>query len=275
MIRDEPTFEAVERDGWALLPPLDPPALHDLRALAAETAAALTRHARSSDVGFDELWGNPDLAYRREIQARLAGLLAPFFDRVFVGARAVLYNILVKRARAPRSAVPFHQDYAVIDERGGDTAIQVWIPLVDVTPENGALILVSGTHRDAPAVRPLDTQHPLAGHPVTALPPGAVQPRLAAGAGVVLTNRTAHASTPNATGEDRPAVGAVLVPRDAPLVHWVARGGRSELWEIGDEGLLALRPGELPPGARLIETVIAGGSPGAAPGPPVGRPGRA
>jgi Phytanoyl-CoA dioxygenase (PhyH) len=255
MIRDDATFEAVLRDGWALLPPLDAPALRDLRALSAESAAALARHARSSDVGFDELWGNPDLAYRTEIQARLAAVLAPFLALCFAGARAVLYNLLVKRARAPRSAVPFHQDYAMIDERGGDTALQLWIPLVDVTPENGALILVGGTHRDAPAMRPLDTRHPLARHPVTTLPSGAVQPRLPAGSGVVLTNRTAHASTPNAAGEDRPAVGCVLVPADAPLVHWVARGGRMEMWGLRDEDLLALRPGELPPGARLLETV--------------------
>lgn len=260
LLRDEALHAHLDARGWARLPPLDPATLDALVALARELEATLVRHAMSSDVGFDELWGNADFAVRKAAQARIAAVLDPFLHRAFEGHRAVLFNIFTKRARSPESRVPFHQDFAAIDERGGETALQLWIPLVDVARDNGALVLVEGSHLDAPAIRPHDAQHPLGKRSPADLPPGGVQPTLRAGEGVVFTNRTVHASTPNVGERDRPAAGVILVPKDITITHWVEpTPGRFTLWALTDDQLLALQPGKLPEGATLLDTVVVEG----------------
>lgn len=246
----------LEERGWSRLPRLASEAVERLRAVAAEGASALVRHALSSNLGFDELWGDDDVARRQELQARVGAIVQPFLREWFVDCRPVLFNVWIKRARTQSSTIKFHQDFSIVDERRGETAIQVWIPLVEVRPDNGALILVERTHLDAQPIRPHDFKHPLVDHPVSELPAAAVQPRLSAGEGLVFTNRTVHASTPNLTAEDRLAVGCILVPRGLPIAHWFKRApDRMELWNLSDEDFWILEPGRLPPGAKLIETV--------------------
>ncbi|HEY1691404.1 MAG TPA: phytanoyl-CoA dioxygenase family protein [Polyangiaceae bacterium] len=261
VLRDEASHRRLVTAGWTPLPPVPGEMVATLRSVGADLAASLVRHAASSDAGFDELWGNPDGSVRRDGQARIAAAIEPFVEATFVDHRTVLFNLFTKRARADRSLVRYHQDFAMIDERGGDTALQLWIPLVDTTPENGALVVVEGSHREASWLRPHDMRHPLYAASLSELPPGAVSLPLRAGHGVAFTNRTAHGSPPNRSAHERLAIGAVVVPRDAPLVHCVRReDGAVEVWAFSDDDLVAFQPGWFPPSARLVETVSAPGA---------------
>jgi ectoine hydroxylase-related dioxygenase (phytanoyl-CoA dioxygenase family) len=258
LLRDESRHEHLVTSGWAPLPALDPEVTARLRGLAVEMQESLVRHSRSSDVGFDELWGNAEESLRREVQAQIAVAVAPFLQQTFEGFRPILYNFFVKRQRSPGSAVRYHQDFAMIDERGGDTALQLWVPLVDTTADNGALIVVERSHLDATWRRPHDFVHPLRNASLTDLPPGARSLSLPAGHGIVFTNRTIHGSPPNRAGDDRYALGCVMVPRDLPLVHLVEKpGGGVEIWSFSDEDMLSFHPGCFPASARLVETVAA------------------
>ena len=191
-----------------------------------------------------------------DLQARIASLLAPALDRWFEGYRAVLHNLYTKRRRSPRSVVRYHFDFAIVDERGGDAAIQLWIPLVDATPENGALIIREWSHRRVTPVRPHDYAHPASADSLTRLPRDAVRPPQRAGQGIAFLNRTMHGSPPNMSDADRPSVGVILVPDALSLVHWVCPSPeRAELWALSDADFRALRPGRVPERARLVETI--------------------
>lgn len=258
LLRDKSRHEALEARGWTRLPALPSSIVDDLRRLAVEVQGHLARHAKSSDVGFDELWGIGDETVRRTVQDRVAALLSPFLEDTFEDHRPVLYNVFVKRRRSERSSVRYHQDFALIDERGGDSALQLWIPLVDTTPHNGALIVVEGSHLDADWMRPHDSKHPLRDASLSDLPPGAVSLPLPAGHGIAFTNRTAHGSPPNRSDEDRYAIGCVLVPRDVSLIHLVRRPeGTLEIWSFSDEDMRTMRPDRFPKDARLLEIVPA------------------
>lgn len=258
LLRDETCHEHLAQRGWAPLPRLAPSTVSVLRSLAEDMQASLVRHATSSDVGFDELWGNADEELRREVQAQIAKAVAPFLQQTFEGFRPILYNLFVKRLRSEGSAVHYHQDFAMIDERGGDTALQLWVPLVDTTPENGALIVVEGSHLDATWMRPHDFRHPLRGASLFDLPRGGISLPLETGQGIVFTNRTVHGSPPNRSTADRHALGCVLVPNEASLIHLVPRPDHTvEVWAFSDEDMLSFHPGRFPPSARLLETVTA------------------
>lgn len=258
MFRSEEAHAHLEARGWASLPALEPTEMAGLLALATEREAFCVQHVQTSNVGFDELWGNAVDAYRYAVQARVAALLLPALGRWFEHHRPVLYNIFIKRRRSPRSTVRYHADFAILDERQGESAIQLWIPLVDATPENGALILREGSHRHVTAIRPHDYVHPASDDSLEQLPRDAVRPPQRAGQGIAFLNRTVHGSPPNLSDVDRPSLGVILVPEDLPVVHWVCPSpDRAELWALSDDDFRALTPGRFPPGARLVETVTA------------------
>ena len=249
-------WSELHERGWTRLPKLDAAVLARLSEIARGVDDELRRRGAPLEAGFYELWGFPDRALQRDTQPRLAAALGPFLERCARDYRPVLFNLWVKRERDARSVIRFHQDFAFVDERGGQVGVQVWIPLVDVSADNGALILVDGTHVEATPLRALDHKHALAERSLSDLPAGAVQLDLAAGEGVVFTNRTVHGSPPNRGDAPRFAVCALLAPRGAPLSLWHARSpGRLELWSMTDEQLADVQPGEVPSGATFVEAV--------------------
>jgi ectoine hydroxylase-related dioxygenase (phytanoyl-CoA dioxygenase family) len=247
-----PGMEAIARSGWMRLPPLDARVVAEVRDVVARVDEALSRHARSSEVGLVQLSDAADLDLKREANAALATLLAMHLTRAVPAHRAVLFNVIVKRARSPKSAVPLHRDFALVDERAGAAALQVWIPLVDVDAQDGALVVVEGSQLNAPPIRTLASTSTS----IDADSSRTVRPALRAGEGLVFVNGTVHASTANESAHDRPAVAAILVPNGVSMVHWIDRPPRhAELWSIPDDEYVALSPERLPPGAKLLEVV--------------------
>ena len=256
MLTDEGTQEELAQRGWARLPSLDAASVSSLRSVVDDARLALGKHGHSNHPGLDELWADRDAARRREIQRRIGAILAPSFAAWLSDSRAVLFNVWLKRPRSPRSSVSFHQDPAAVDERAGEVALQVWIPLVDVDAKSGALVVIERSHLDATPIRPFGYTHPLALQPVDDRARGAVQPTLREGDAIVFTNRTLHGSTANVGDVERPAIGAMLAPRGVPLVQWrLVSPERAELWAVDDDGFFDLAASQLPAGARKIDTV--------------------
>ena len=241
-------MESLARDGWARLPALDAETLGRLRDVAGEIDAALVRQLGSTRRDLEQLVPDADVALRRSGNDRLRAVLSPHLSAWFPEHRAVAFNVIVKRAG--RQEVPLHRDFALVDERSGEAALQLWIPLTDVDDDGGALVVAPGSHRDAPAIRCVgSTDEKKSAESTTTL-------RLRAGEGVVFTNRTVHGSTPNRTSRARVAVGAIVVRREIGLAHWIERAPRRcELWAIDDADLLALSGEGLPSSARLLEVV--------------------
>jgi hypothetical protein len=244
---DAVDVQRLEREGWSPLPALDRETLDRLRGAAAEIDAELVKQIGSTKRDLEQLLPDADLALRKSGNDRLRALLAPSIARWLPHHRAVAFNLIVKRAG--REAVPLHRDFALVDERRGDAALQLWIPLADVDDACGALVVAERSHLDAPPMRCVGSadEKRSADH-VTPL-------SLRAGEGVAFSNRTVHGSAANRTAHPRTAVGAIMVPRDVGLAHWIDRGAKRELWAMGDDDLIALSPTGLPEGAKLIEVI--------------------
>jgi len=123
------------------------------------------------------------------------------------------------------SKLAIHLDWSVVDEEKHN-AIGVWVPLCDVTPENGAFGLLEGSFRFGQTIR---------GSMVNFLyAPGngpkilrnyiskyrAVQFSLSAGTAIVYDMKTAHFSTANKSSNIRLAANLVLIPKKAAPRHY-------------------------------------------------------
>lgn len=161
----------------------------------------------------------------RRLVRRLAGLveevLRPRLDRLAPRHEPVAAGFVVK---APGSGgeMFLHRDLAVHDERAVAT-YTMWIPLVDVDGDNGALALVPGSEALTGSAMGITT--PLLHEPYAeALRTRLTELPLRAGTGLVYDARVLHASAANRSSVPRPAVVCLLAERGRPLTHVVPTG---------------------------------------------------
>ncbi|HKK76949.1 MAG TPA: phytanoyl-CoA dioxygenase family protein [Saprospiraceae bacterium] len=133
----------------------------------------------------------------------------------------------------PQGVVPVHQDWTFVDQEGVYYSVNCWVPLVDVTLENGALGVIKGSHRFLTDVRPSPSPQvvsPLRDH-MFSLFPYVQLVELKAGEAIFFDNRTFHASPPNVTDEQRIVIGMGFTHEDAQLCHYYMKpdGKQQEL----------------------------------------------
>jgi hypothetical protein len=189
------------------------------------------RAGREEGAEFDMLGIDEDRGPERQPQILGPVNYAPELRRtVFrANAKAVARQLLGERAEpifehailkpaASAVATPWHQDEAHNPAPGSEAQISIWMPLQDVTLENGCMKYIPGTNRG----RVLDHHTPGDDPRIHALEcrPGqfdeglASQCPLPAGGAVVHHGRTVHAANPNQS--DAPRYAYVLAFRLPP-----------------------------------------------------------
>jgi hypothetical protein len=118
---------------------------------------------------------------------------------------------------SPDSDLFIHQDWTVVDE-SKDIALNIWVPLCDISMENGPLMVLPGSHYDnfptlrAPTMRYFfDQDYERA---IRQLEPILVK----AGTAVVLNQSLVHYSPPNRSGKIRKAITAGIKTKDAQMI---------------------------------------------------------
>lgn len=218
---------------------------------------------RCGPTGLTGIWSNVqegDRAANAEISAQITAAFQAAGARWFGNVRMPSATFLVKGS-GPASDSKLHQDYNNVDEDIAQSAT-LWVPLVDVGEENGALLVLAGSHtwlRTARAVTLPSAYFPLDDE-ITALTQLVEVP---AGHAVAYAHALFHGSGPNRTAVARPAAVAGLIPHGIPHLHYwrpegIAEGLVEELHIDGDfylGGLRAMAAGRVPEGVRVGPTV--------------------
>ena len=111
------------------------------------------------------------------------------------------FNCQAKMPNEARSQIPWHQDLGFLHPEAESTfMVNFWIPLVDVSVENGCLEVIPGSHRAG-----LKPHGKVSGYPNEGIQDGyvpggrAVACPVRKGGVVVFQHKTAHRSFPNRT----------------------------------------------------------------------------
>ncbi|MEM9024274.1 MAG: phytanoyl-CoA dioxygenase family protein, partial [Bacteroidota bacterium] len=175
---------------------------------------SLHRIAREDGGMFYSLYSR-DLAYRQNVHAGIGEVLEPVMRTHFQGYRNVINTFIVK-ASGPQSDFVIHQDTTALDEFR-HMALSLWIPLDDVSLENGGMSLVPKTHWLLPPYRTVAM--PFAFQDIRETVRKYLQPvPMHAGEVLVFDGRTIHYSSPNRSGKDRVALVCGLFPEEAEFV---------------------------------------------------------
>lgn len=153
-----------------------------------------------------------DLEYRKRIHNEIAGIVHPSFQNFFTDYKN-LVNIFITKASGGDSEFYLHQDSTALNEFE-HSALSVWIPLQDITSENGALAVIEKTHHFFSPYRGITIKPPFRNIQPT-LKEYLKPVYLKAGEAILFDSRVIHNSLPNTSGSDRLVVLCGIFPKDA------------------------------------------------------------
>jgi ectoine hydroxylase-related dioxygenase (phytanoyl-CoA dioxygenase family) len=203
-----------DRDGYVIVPFLD---THEVAELNAHYASL--NHDHATDHGFHVSLDSTDRAFKRATMDRLQQTARAKVDEVFDRARIFVASYVVKEP-GPRGIVPPHQDWTFVDE-SRFVSCTVWIPLARTTVDNGALGVISGSHRlfDHARASPSPQCPTPIGDLMFQIFPFLAIKEMEAGQALIFNNRTLHGSPPNLSNVARVAVGIGVTHEEAGLQH--------------------------------------------------------
>ena len=153
--------------------------------------------------------------YKQKASTIIATTFEKNFERIFQDYRAIGGAFLFKMP-AEDSELVMHQDWTIVDE-AKHWALNVWVPLTDITPENGALMVLPGTHfKNIETYRAPTMPFFFTGKETIAkeyLVPMYVK----AGEAVILNQSLVHYSPPNRSTQIRKAITAGVLSKGAEM----------------------------------------------------------
>lgn len=180
-----------------------------------------------------------DIAYRLKVHKAIEKILAPSCYNWLINYRTTV-NTFVVKLPGPNSQIPVHQDGAAVDETKY-SSINIWIPLQDIGPQNGALYIIPKSHHlflpyRCASVDPL--QRGIEEYMAPYFTPVYIQK----GQALFFDSRMFHFSPPNLSNGPRVVVVSRISPIDAGVVTYYKSQHASnrvvEQWSCPDDYLI-------------------------------------
>ena len=144
VFRDAKHQEEFEKNGFIILPFYNNKEIKDLEEL-------YYRLHPKDEKGFFPSTFSGDKNYRTVADVDIRRICDRSIKQYCENVKVVCGCFIVK-SPGPESGMCVHQDMSLVDE-SRFTGINIWVPLVDLTIENGALFVLPGSHRLFPTYR--------------------------------------------------------------------------------------------------------------------------
>lgn len=144
VFKDEEIQTSFEKNGYVILPFYTPEEIKELEEV-------YYRLHPEDEKGFFPSTFSKDKNYRNEADSEINRIGNRSIEKYCQDIQVVCGSFIVK-SPGPDSGMCVHQDMSLVDE-SRFTGINIWVPLVDLTIENGALFILPGSHRLFPTYR--------------------------------------------------------------------------------------------------------------------------
>ncbi|MBX2908600.1 MAG: phytanoyl-CoA dioxygenase family protein [Chitinophagales bacterium] len=222
-----------EKQGFIVLPFLNEAEVASLDLLFNDL------HPNLNQSGFFSGSYSNDIQYKKNASQKIVEKFNRAYQETFINytpfGGAFLYKV-----PGQNSELAAHQDWTIVDEQQ-NVALNCWIPLCDVTKENGALMILPGSHFDNfNVVRAPTLPFFFSGDDemvVNELVPMEVK----AGTAVILNQSVIHYSPPNNSTKVRKAITAGIKSEGAQMYfHYkVPDKNELEVFEMNDDFLIS------------------------------------
>jgi hypothetical protein len=202
-------FDSIENDGFCILPfKLSEEVVENL-------INTFNYYHKISENGFYSSFMLDSHENKLKIDNEIRKELIPTLSKHFKDFNFLVSNFVIKY-NGKEGELPLHRDWSIVDENKHNS-ISLWIPLVDITDENGKIGFVKGSHKSANKYRSpsksetlyskesqLDINYLL----------------LKKGEIVAFYPSTLHTSKPNLTSNVRIAITVLLTPKSVSTLHF-------------------------------------------------------
>lgn len=144
VFKDQETQDLFEKDGFVILPFYSPDEIKELEEIYHNL------HPKDEH-GFFPSTFSSDKNYRARADEEIRRIGSRSIEHYCQNIKVVCGAFIVKNIGVD-SGMCVHQDMSLVDE-SKYTGINIWVPLVDLTIENGALFVLRGSHRMTPTYR--------------------------------------------------------------------------------------------------------------------------
>lgn len=165
-----------------------------------------------------------DNDYRKKVNKGIVEVMQPELDTIFCNYQAVNANFMVKPSGSENTTCQLHQDWTYVDEEKY-LALNIWVPLVDLNIENGAMHFIRGSHLFDKRVRGRNIYWPYfdrQDHLISNMSEPVV---LQKGEPVIFIGKTFHYSPPNTSGTERVGASIVITHQNAQLMNYYQQNG--------------------------------------------------
>ncbi len=231
IFRDEELQSSFERDGFVIVPYYSQEEIEELISVYEKL------HPHNERGFFPSTFSN-DKEYRTVVDAEIRRIGQKYIDQYCENIRIITGSFIVKNP-SPESGMCVHQDMSLVDE-SRFTGINIWVPLVDLSIENGAIFVLPGSHRLFPTYRGSSIPEffsPVMDEIIDYLHPVVIK----AGQAVFFDQSIIHFSPPNFSDNKRIVTNTYITHKDAEFRTYFWDGktdGRLEVFEQDKDFML-------------------------------------
>lgn len=205
VFKEQETQLSFEKNGFVILPFYTPEEIKELNELYHKL------HPKDEQ-GFFPSTFSKDKNYRAIADEEIRRIGSRSINQYCQNIKVVCGAFIVKNIGID-SGMCVHQDMSLVDE-SRFTGINIWVPLVDLTIENGALFVLRGSHRMTPTYRGSSIPEcfsPVMNEVIDFLEPVTVK----AGEAVIFDQSIIHFSPPNFSDDIRIVTNTYFTHQDA------------------------------------------------------------
>lgn len=216
--RDPELTERLSKDGYATFDLLRDFDVEALKAIFSENHS-------STPEGFYATTHLDDKQKRKALSDQAMSILACRIEKHFENIE-LLGGAFISKAPGEKGTLPLHQDWNLVDEKVA-RSYNLWIPLVDVNEENGAMRILVGSHTKQETFRGPNVPPVL--YPISSeVDQHMVSLNMKAGEAVLYDHALWHSSPQNQTNELRLAFVLGVVAKEAELKYYRQNGDMVE-----------------------------------------------
>lgn len=210
--------EQLKNDGYAVFDLLRE---HDIEAMT----DIFNEYHASMPEGFYATTHLDDKEKRKILSDKAMAILACRVEKHFENIQ-LLGGAFISKAPGEKGILPLHQDWNLVDEKIA-RSYNLWIPLVDVNEENGAMRILVGSHAKqetyrgpqiSPVLRPISEE----------VDKHMISLNMKRGEAVLYDHALWHSSPQNQTNTLRLAFVLGVIPQDVELKYYQQNGDTVE-----------------------------------------------
>jgi hypothetical protein len=173
-------------------------------------------HPNLPENGFFAGVYSSDFDYKKSVSEEVKVVYSRAYENTFVNYTP-FGGAFLHKVSAPDSDLFVHQDWTVVEEEQ-HVALNIWVPLCDITPDNGPLMVLPGSQYDAFKVLRAPTMRFFFDHDASSVINQLETLIVKAGDAVVLNQSLVHYSPPNVSGKIRKAITAGVKTKEAQMI---------------------------------------------------------